>query len=573
MWIERHVTPEVAEAVRDAKLPGIEVAREPRRWYPGEAVAGPVIGRADIDGNGLDGIELAMNELLVGTRGAVKALRDARGRKMFADGLAQPRAPGATRAADARPQHPGDRRRGARRRRSTKNKAKNGVAVVLDVATGQRARDVELPDVRPELRGNVHGARNRAGHRRVRGGLGDEGLHRRRGARGRRGERRHRIRLGPGSVVRVGRSRSPTCTPSTYLTIERDHQGSSNVGAAKIALRLGAREAPRGTSSSSGSAPKTGIELPGEQAGKMRNGSTWRDIELATMAFGYGLTVTPLQIAAALAAIGNGGVYHAPRIVEEVVDADGTVVYRGRTAEAQQMVSSQTAGEMRAMLASRVREGTARHAGGTAKDIVVPGFRCGGKTGTAHKYDPATKKYADRSLPVVVRRPRADRQSAARDRRDGRRAERRRLLRRLGRRPGVRDGRERGAALPRRARRDARVPARRRPASRPARRRRQADGRTVRQRRPAQAGQEAGGRAAAAPARADDRRPSADPEPRSIEIPDFRGMGVGRALDDGAQARTSRSRSSDRVTSIEQDPAPGPTAEPVRVKLTFLRRR
>ncbi|HEY5920251.1 MAG TPA: hypothetical protein VIV11_01215, partial [Kofleriaceae bacterium] len=94
VWIDRHVTPEVAKAVRDAKLPGIEVATEPRRWYPAKSVAGPVIGRADIDGNGLDGIELAMNDLLHGRRGAARALRDARGRKMLAGELA-PAEPGA----------------------------------------------------------------------------------------------------------------------------------------------------------------------------------------------------------------------------------------------------------------------------------------------------------------------------------------------------------------------------------------------------------------------------------------------------------------------------------------------
>src|SRR5262249_33696003 len=95
VWLDRHVSPERARAVREAKLAGIEVAREPRRWYPGKTIAGPAIGRADIDGNGVDGIELAMNDLLAGKRAASRGVRDARGHALLADGIARAE-PGAT---------------------------------------------------------------------------------------------------------------------------------------------------------------------------------------------------------------------------------------------------------------------------------------------------------------------------------------------------------------------------------------------------------------------------------------------------------------------------------------------
>jgi len=114
-------------------------------------------------------------------------------------------------------------------------------------------------------------------------------------------------------------------------------------------------------------------------------------VELATIAFGYGITATPLQITAGIAAIGNGGVYNAPRIVESVTDADGTVKYVG-TGPSRQMVKEKTARQMRAMLESVFERGPE---GGTGKGIVVPGFRCAGKTGTAHKYDPETHRYAE----------------------------------------------------------------------------------------------------------------------------------------------------------------------------------
>jgi cell division protein FtsI (penicillin-binding protein 3) len=135
VWIGRHVKPEIAAAVRAAKLPGISVVHEPRRWYPAGTVAGPVVGRSDIDGNGLDGIELAMNQYLTGTRGAGRAVRDARGRKMFADGIDAPE-PGATvrLTLDRSVQAIAD---AALSEAIEANEALSGTAVVLDVATSR----------------------------------------------------------------------------------------------------------------------------------------------------------------------------------------------------------------------------------------------------------------------------------------------------------------------------------------------------------------------------------------------------------------------------------------------------
>ncbi|HEX5058192.1 MAG TPA: penicillin-binding protein 2, partial [Kofleriaceae bacterium] len=396
VWIDRHVTPAVAKAVRDAKakdkgkgLPGIEVVSEPRRWYPAKSVAGPVIGRADIDGNGLDGIELSMNDLLKGKRGAVSALRDARGHKMLGDELA-PAQPGAhvRLTLDRSIQAITDQ---ALAEAVIAKNAKNGAAVVLDVATGKVLALSSYPTFDPNGE-YVNGARNRPVTDAYEAGsvmkvftiaaaLEDGTVKPSTG-----------FVTGPGFRV-PGRPRPITDVHAQpYLTVSEIIKVSSNIGAAKIALRLGS-EKLHDYLKKFGFGAQSGIELPGEQTGKLRPGSTWRDSELATMAFGYGLTVTPLQIAAGLAAIGNRGVYHAPRIVEEVIGDDGQVIYRGN-GEAKQMISAKTAEQMRVMLASVFEKahgpGTL---GGTAKDINVPGFRCGGKTGTAHKYDPAIKTY------------------------------------------------------------------------------------------------------------------------------------------------------------------------------------
>jgi cell division protein FtsI (penicillin-binding protein 3) len=428
VWIDRHVTPERARVVRDARLPGIEVSKEPRRWYPARAIGGAVVGRSDIDGNGLDGVELAMNAQLTGHRGAGRALRDARGKKMFADGLELPEA-GATvqLSLDSSIQATAEAALGDAVRA---NKAKSGVAVVVDIATGRVVAMASSPGYDP----NGPGAPGTAGAPEgpsagdppgAAGALATPNApkaadsHAAPRARDSRLARNRAVTdaFEAGSVMKIFSVAAAlddgTVMPDTefdlgggqlrigglkpirdlhhdpYLTVAGIIKRSSNVGAAKIALRFGADKLYAALRRF-GFGQRTGIELPGEQPGMLRPGNRWRDIELATISYGYGLTVTPLQVAAALAAFGNHGLYREPRIVERVIDADGTLLYEAAPAT-RQIVSDRTATAMLAMLASAFEGGKQN---GTASMIVVPGFRCGGKTGTAHKYDPATRQYA-----------------------------------------------------------------------------------------------------------------------------------------------------------------------------------
>ena len=383
VWIARHVKPEMAAAVRAAKLRGVIVTSEPRRWYPGRTIGGPVIGRADIDGNGLDGIELAMNEHLTGRRGAGNAVRDARGRRMFADGLAQPE-PGSTvkLTLDRSVQAIADT---ALADAVTQHKAKSGTVVVLDVATSRVLAMASYPTYDSNTgEGIAGGARNRPVTDAFEAGSVmklftiaaalDAGV------------------VSPdswfdiqGGTMQVGYKRFRDVHHDKALTTSGIIKRSSNVGTIKIAMRLG-RERMHATLKRFGFGAKTGIELPGEQVGMLRNHDKWREIEFATMSFGYGLTVTPLQMAAAVAAIGNDGIYHPPRVVDSIAGVPQPQI-QGRP-----VITARTAASLRAMMASVFEGGKD---GGTAASIVVPGFRCGGKTGTAHKWDPEARKYAE----------------------------------------------------------------------------------------------------------------------------------------------------------------------------------
>jgi cell division protein FtsI (penicillin-binding protein 3) len=398
-WLARHVTPELAAAARAAKLPGVYVTREPRRWYPGGGIGGPIVGRANIDGEGLDGVELAMNDLLTGRRARSAALRDSQGHAAMADGLIDAE-PGATvqLTIDRTIQAMVDEELA---RAVTAHGARSGTVVVLDVATSQVLAMSSVPSYDPNdeptaLAGKRKGSKAAEGPRNravtdafeigssmklftVAAAL-DAGVTR----------ADEWWDVEGGSYRVVGK-------PSPVRDVHHDQalttggiiKRSSNVGAVKIAQRLG-REKLDQALRRYGFGERTGIELPGEVGGRIRPTSEWREVGLATIAYGYGMTVTPMQLAAAVATIGNGGVYQAPRIVSQVTKASGEVIY-APAPERRQAMKPRTAAAMLPMLASVFDKGKD---GGTAGSIVVPGFTCGAKTGTAHKFDPALGGYA-----------------------------------------------------------------------------------------------------------------------------------------------------------------------------------
>jgi cell division protein FtsI (penicillin-binding protein 3) len=390
VWIERHVSAGEAAAVKAARLPGVYLTPEPRRFYPGRRLAGPVIGFAGIDGRGLDGIELTMDGELAGKRISAAAVRDASGDLMLPDVGARPR-PGAsvTLTLHRYLQMAAER---ALDRSMTLEKAHAGVVVVLDVKTGDVLALASWPSYDPNRPGGAReqGARNRA--------VTDV----------------YEI----GSIMKVftiaAALDSGAVTPDTWFDIEggrlavgrkiiRDTyhdqrlsvggilKRSSNVGAVKIARRLG-REKLHEALLRFGFGQKTGIELPGEETGLVRSPARWGEIGLATHAFGYGMSVTPLQVAAAFAAVANGGVYHPPRLVREVRGDSGKLLH-SRQAESRRILSEKTARDLVPMMASVFERGKE---GGTAQSLTLDGFRAGGKTGTAHKIDPATGRYGDK---------------------------------------------------------------------------------------------------------------------------------------------------------------------------------
>jgi cell division protein FtsI (penicillin-binding protein 3) len=389
VWIKRHVGAAEAAAVKAAGLPGVYLTPEPRRFYPGRRLAGPVIGFAGIDGRGLDGIELTMDEELAGKLTSASAVRDASGDLMLPDVGARPR-PGAavTLTLHRYVQMAAER---ALDKAITDEKARAGVVVVLDVKSGDVLALASWPTYDPNRPGGAReeGARNRA--------VTDV----------------YEI----GSIMKVftiaAALDAGAVTPDTWFDVEGGRlqvgrktikdtyhddklsvggvlKRSSNVGAVKIARRLG-RERLHEALLRFGFGARSGIELPGEETGLVRPPTRWGEIGLATHAFGYGLSVTPIQVAAAFAAVANGGVYQPPRLVREVRGESGKVLYQ-RMPEGRRILSETSARALAPMMASVFDRGKEA---GTAHSLTLDGFRAGGKTGTAHKIDPATGRYGD----------------------------------------------------------------------------------------------------------------------------------------------------------------------------------
>jgi cell division protein FtsI (penicillin-binding protein 3) len=162
---------------------------------------------------------------------------------------------------------------------------------------------------------------------------------------------------------------------------------SSNIGSAKIGKLLERKSFHRYISDF-GFGQKSGIDLPGEATGLVRPPNKWFEVDLAAISFGQGISVTPIQLTAAAAAIANGGYLMEPYVVENVVDSQGHVTSKNRPRVVRKVIAQDVA-----HLVTRMMEMTTED-GGTATNARVPGFRVAGKTGTAQKVDPVTGGYS-----------------------------------------------------------------------------------------------------------------------------------------------------------------------------------
>lgn len=368
VYLKRQMSPDAAQVVLDLAVPGVNGQREFRRFYPSGPVTAHVLGFTNIDDHGQEGLELAFDDWLAGKPGAKRVIRDRMGHVVEDVELVRAPQPGRdiTLSIDRRIQFLAYNEL---KNTVEQSDADSGSMVILDTRTGEVLAMVNWPTYNPNaLRGsNPSSRRNRS--------MTDV--------------------IEPGSTIKpfvmAAALSSGKYTPTSPLVdtgnghfyyISHDIRDthaygmlsptgilakSSNIGAAKVSMTLDTM-LMYDTYRAFGFGNSTNSGFPGEASGYLKPGKSWGMLEKAILAYGYGLNVTPLQLANGYATIADNGVMHLPTFV------------KGSDNEAKQIIDPKIANELVQMMVSVTQPG------GTAAPYAwIPNYGVAGKTGTAHK--------------------------------------------------------------------------------------------------------------------------------------------------------------------------------------------
>lgn len=388
VWLERRLPPEKAVLVKNLKLRGIGFVSETKRFYPNREIAAHVVGFTGLDPIGLEGIELKYDSIILGNTGYLITERDALGRDVaYKKALVKNSSPGknVVLTLDTTIQHIVEKELS---KAVTDSGAKNGMALVMEPDTGKVLAMANYPTFNPN---------SYAGY--------PQSL-----------LRNHVVAdsYEPGSTFKIflmaaaleEKIVKPTdvinCENGKYKVADRTIHDthsysrlsvsdilkySSNIGSAKIGMRLGDEQLFRYLRNF-GFGEKTGIDLPGESSGSLRDKRKLYGADLANIAFGQGVAASSVQLASAVSAVANGGTLMKPYLVERVLDDSGREVQKFEPQALRRVISAETAAKVAKMMESVTTDG------GTGLNAAVDGFRVAGKTGTAQKADPVTRGYS-----------------------------------------------------------------------------------------------------------------------------------------------------------------------------------
>ncbi|WP_061240613.1 penicillin-binding protein 2 [Ectopseudomonas composti] len=377
MYLVRGLTPENGQRVLDLKVPGVYAIEEFRRFYPAGEVAAHVVGFTDIDDRGREGMELAYEDWLAGVPGKRQVLKDRRGKLIKDVQVAQNAKAGKSLALsiDLRLQYLAHREL---RNALLENDAKAGSLVMVDVKTGEVLAMVNHPTYNPNNRRNLTPAamRNRAMIDVFEPGSTIKPLSMAAALETGRWKPSDVVQVGNGTL-QIGRYtiRDVSHTQGSALDLTGILINSSNVGMSKVAFDVGGEQLHQ-VFSSLGFGRDTGLGFPGERVGNLPNHRKWREAETATLSYGYGLSVTAVQLAHAYAALANGGSM-TPLSMIRVDEKPG----------AMQVVPANVAKTVQGMLQQVIEapRGVFR--------AQVPGYHVAGKSGTARKINAGAKGY------------------------------------------------------------------------------------------------------------------------------------------------------------------------------------
>ncbi|HXV36010.1 MAG TPA: penicillin-binding transpeptidase domain-containing protein [Myxococcota bacterium] len=386
LFLARWVSAERAQQVLELGIAGVGLVDEPRRIYPHRELAAQAVGFANIDGVGVRGIEQQEDDWLRGMARRIPVERDARGRKLWIGGDSHWSTTGGDVALtiDATLQAQAEE---ALRETVKATRASGGVVVAMNPWNGDILALAENPGFDPNQFRTLDFSATRS--------------------------RAFSDALDPGSTLKaflvaaaldahaIESDQVFDCENGSFAVpgkLIRDHHPngkltaagilrvSSNIGAVKIAHELG-RSAHHRALRRFGFGASTESGFPGESAGLLRAWQDWRPLDHATIAYGQGISVTPIQLAAATSAFANGGLWVQPRLVA-ARRAPGGTWHASRSSPGRRAIAEETARAVLAMLESVVSSE------GTGSLAALQGVRVAGKTGTPQKYDSASQSFA-----------------------------------------------------------------------------------------------------------------------------------------------------------------------------------
>ncbi len=367
IYLKRHMSPLLAKKIQALNIPGTGFQQEFKRFYPAAEVASHVVGFTNIDEQGLEGVELAYDDWLQGAPGKGRVIKDRLGRLVKDLGVVKPAQPGKELmlSIDLRLQYQAYRELKAS---VAQHGAKSGSLIMVDVSTGEILAMVNQPSFNPNNRKALKAAavRNRSVADLIepgstvkpftvvaalmKGVVDDKTI----------------INTHPGTL-RIGNKTIRDHRDYGELDVENILIKSSNVGVSKLAIQLGGENLWE-RYQSLGLGNPVGIGLPGEHGGSVAVlANKWSKLQSATLSYGYGLAVTPLQLAQAYQVLANGGLKQSLSIIHRDVEAG------------EQVIPKKIADQVLNMLQGVVS------AKGTARRAKVDGYKVAGKTGTSHK--------------------------------------------------------------------------------------------------------------------------------------------------------------------------------------------
>lgn len=379
VWLQRQMSETKAQQIKNLKIPGLGVESENKRIYPNGQLASHVLGYTDIDGNGLSGIELSLNQILLEEKTKQKRPKDGRGNTSYIErrtSSENPATSGITLTLDRRIQSLVEQELDEAK---TETKAKSVMAVVMNPKNGEILALAQRPSfdpVSPSL-ASKDAHQNKLVQALYEPGSTLKVLF--------AAEAIEKNILRPDSQldcgngkIKVGNtviSESDKKHSHASLSLEKIIAYSSNVGAVRVAQKLGSQGVSE-LIQRFGLNQKTGIELSGETSPQIKTKEALTPLLLATMGFGQGISMTPLQLVTAFTPFANGGVLVSPTLIKEEENPEVAV-------SGERVISEATAETVRKILVSVTEDPK-----GTGYLARIPGVKIGGKTGTAQKYEP-----------------------------------------------------------------------------------------------------------------------------------------------------------------------------------------